>query len=796
MRESEDRFRIMADGCPALMWMTNELGKPQFINRSYREFFKTTCEALTLDSRWSLIRPDDRLAYARAFRRAVEEHEPFQAEARFRRADGEWRWIASYAEPRFSPSGEFLGHIGLSPDITDRKQTEEALRSSEEKFRQLADNVREIFWMTNVSNTETLYVSPAYSSIFGRSCESLYEKPLSFMDAIHLDDRDSARDIYKKQMQGQETVSEYRIWTLDGEQRWIRSRAFPIRDKAGKLIRVAGIAEDFTERKQTETELEEAKDRAESANRAKSEFLANMSHEIRTPLNGIIGMNGLLLDTDLNEEQRRYAEIARGSSEMLLHVINDILDFSKIEAGKLELESLAFDLQSRLNDFVAVYHLGAREKGLQFSCSVDAAVPTLLRGDPGRLLQILTNLVGNAIKFTAAGEVKMRCSCITQTEGEAILRFSVCDTGIGIPADKIAGLFDKFTQVDTSTTRKYGGTGLGLAISKQLVETMGGEIGVRSQEGAGSEFWFTLQLTRQSGEAPMDCAIPSELRSIPASDVRLLHDANSRILVAEDNNTNQVVAFGILKKLGLHADFVGNGREVIKTLESSPYDLVLMDVQMPDMDGMEATRRIRSSDSKVLNHWIPIIAMTAHALQGDRERFLGAGMNDYIPKPVTQLAVTNVLKCWLPLPNDHRRVTSKATRPSAAIPLSEQAVFDRAAMLDRLMNDESMAQNLIEVFLEDAPKLIATIGRCLGNSDPSGAERQAHSLKSSAAYVGGNALSSLAFEIEIAAKAGNLIEAGSRMPELELEHRKLKEAIIRDRATHRFPRRLVGTKIE
>ena len=665
LRESEDRFRIMADGCPALMWMTNQSGEPQFINRAYREFFNTSCEELNSDSRRWLIRPEDEPGYSGAFRRAVEEHGPFQAEARVRRADGEWRWIASYAEPRFSPNGEFLGHIGLSPDITDRKRTEEALRSSEEKFRQLADNVREIFWMTNASSTETLYVSPAYASIFGRSCESLYENPLSFMESIHPDDRDRAREAYRQQARGEETLSEYRIWTPDGRQKWIRSRAFPIRDQAGRLIRVAGIAEDFTERKQAEAELERAKDKAESANRAKSEFLANMSHEIRTPLNGIIGMNGLLLEMDLSEEQRRCAEIVRASGESLLHVIHDILDYSKIEAGKLQFESLSFDLQTQLEGFAEAHKPAAREKGLRFSCCMDAAVPSLVRGDPGRLLQILTNLVGNAIKFTPAGEVKVHCSSVTETEGEVLLRFTVRDTGIGIPEDKIATLFDKFTQVDTSSTRKYGGTGLGLAITRQLAEKMGGKVGVRSQEGVGSEFWFTVRLLLQPEDAQGQRVVPAELPAASANDPGPLRRAKARLLVAEDNRTNQFVALAILKKLGLEADAVGDGGEAIKALESVPYDLVLMDVQMPGLDGIEATRQIRGPDSTVLNHRVPVIAMTAHALLGDRERFLAAGMNDYIAKPVTPLGLANVLSRWLPMPDDQPRIPGGATAPPA-----------------------------------------------------------------------------------------------------------------------------------
>jgi len=788
LRESEDRFRIMADGCPALMWMTNEEGGVQFINRAYREFFGITCQTVNANARWSLIRPEEEPKYAREFERAVRERTPFRAEARVRRADDEWRWVASYAEPRFSPSGKYLGHIGLSPDITERKQAEEALRSSEEKFRQLAENVREIFWMTNASSTETLYVSPAYAHIFGRTCESLYQNPLSWMDAIHRDDSERAREVFQKQMQGEETVLEYRIWTPDGKEKWIRSRAFPIRNPDGQLIRVAGIAEDFTERKQAEADLGQAKQKAEAANRTKSEFLANMSHEIRTPMNGVIGMTGLLLDTELNEEQRRYAEIVRSTGESLLRLLNDILDLSKIEAKKLELESLDFDLPSLLDEFVTAFNVRALEKGLELHCSADATVPKLLRGDPGRLRQILTNLMGNAIKFTSAGEVRVQVLLLDETKNEVRLRFSVRDTGIGVPESKIDMLFDQFTQADASTTRKYGGTGLGLAIAKQLAEMMGGEIGVVSQEGKGSEFWFTVRLGKPTATPQKEKFPVDELRGHAAHKLgRPFAGVRARILVAEDNSINQVVALGFLKKLGLHADAVADGAEAIKALESIPYDLVLMDVQMPVMDGIEATRQIRSPASSVLNHWIPIIALTAHALRGDRERFLEAGMNDFLSKPMTVLTLLDVLKCWLP-GEEERRMPQQGKTPHFTLPSSAPVVFDRAGMLNRLMNDENLAQQLMGVFLEDMPRQIGLLRRYLDESDSTLVERQTRSVKGAAACIGAEALRTLAFEMEKAAEAGDLDSVAARMPELDLQFLQLEEAMMKDRAECRRAR--------
>jgi PAS domain S-box-containing protein len=496
LRESENRFRITADGCPSALWVTDAEGEVQFINQAYQESCGTTYE-LVREGKWQfLIHPDDAPEYVAAFQRAVREHAPFRAEARVRRADGEWRWLDSLAQPRFSPNGEFLGHVGLSPDITERKQAQQALERSEEKFRQLAENVHEVFWMMHPAGNEMLYISPAYEHIWGRTCASIYQDPRSWMEAVHPDDLEQAGIKAQRQLQGDPIELEYRIRTPGGQEKWIRSRAFPIRDQAGQLIRVVGIAEEITERKRYEAELIRAREGADAANRAKSCFLTNMSHEIRTPMNGVLGMVQLLLETDLTPEQREYVAVAQTSGQALLALIDDILDLSRIEARKIVLENLSFNLRDAVEGACGILRVEADAKGLDFRWSVPPEIPPVLRGDAYRLRQVLTNLCANAIKFTERGGVALGVALECQDDRTATVRFTVTDTGIGIKTDQIPALFSSFTQADASTTRKYGGTGLGLAICKQLVGMMGGTIGAESLQGQGSTFWFTAVLER------------------------------------------------------------------------------------------------------------------------------------------------------------------------------------------------------------------------------------------------------------------------------------------------------------
>jgi CheY-like chemotaxis protein len=363
-----------------------------------------------------------------------------------------------------------------------------------------------------------------------------------------------------------------------------------------------------------------------------------MSHEIRTPMNAIMGFTDLLMETEMSNAQRHYTQIVQKSGGTLLNLIEDVLDISKIAAGKLELERLDFDLLDLFKDFIDTMGLRAQLKGLELSYSLKENVPLLLHGDPSRLTQILTNLTGNAIKFTSEGKVIIHVSVESQNCDNVMLRFSVSDTGIGIPEEKIDLIFEKFIQADSSNSRRFGGTGLGLAISKQLVKMMDGNIGVISKVGEGSEFWFTVWLEKQS---KAKCVEKSEKENLIQTNNNLL-----KILLVEDDMHSQEVAQSMLINLEFDVDTVNNGAEAIKALETQPYDLVLMDIQMPEIDGLEATKLIRSPESKVINKDIPIIALTAHAIEGDRDKFFEAGMNDYISKPISLKVVRELLDKW------------------------------------------------------------------------------------------------------------------------------------------------------
>jgi signal transduction histidine kinase/CheY-like chemotaxis protein len=399
---------------------------------------------------------------------------------------------------------------------------------------------------------------------------------------------------------------------------------------------ILGFSIDITDRKESEIALLAAKETAEMAVRAKSDFLSTMSHEIRTPLNSVIGTASLLMDSDLDDEQRIYVNLVRQSGEHLLGLINDILDFSKLEAGKMLVEHEPFRISEQLDIVSRIVSSLATNKGLQLKLHLGATMPDVVYGDAHKLRQVLLNLTSNAIKFTSQGEIRLDVVVVKPDEqSDSVLCFSVSDTGIGIPADKIGLLFSEFSQVDASTTRKFGGTGLGLAICKKLVEIMGGNIGVSSEAGLGSRFWFSL---------PLEIANPSLLDHEVKPISNLKEQTPLTILVAEDNPSNQLLIRAILSKLKHKVVIAKNGVEVVDLAQQARYDLILMDMQMPEMDGLDATKAIRALGGRYAE--LPIIALTANALEGDKGRVLEAGMNDYLSKPIDIVKLKETLQRW------------------------------------------------------------------------------------------------------------------------------------------------------
>jgi PAS domain S-box-containing protein len=853
-------------------------------------------------------------------------------------AAGRRKWLLTTKAPFRDGAGAVVGLVGMSHDVTERREAEEeraallareqearaeaeaavrardeslqALRASEEQYRSLAEAIPQIVWTARPDGAVDYY-NRRWFEYTGTTLEQT--RGWGWAPVIHPDDLQKVIDRWTEAVRSGEPFDiECRFRRAeDAAYRWHLSRAVPVRDQAGRVVKWFGACTDIDDQRRAAEALHNAKEAAEAANRAKSEFLANMSHEIRTPMNGIIGMTDLALETNLTREQREYLTTVKASADSLLAVINDILDFSRIEARKLQLEFVDFHLRDNLGDMLKSLAMRAEEKGLELACHIHPDVPDVLVGDPTRLRQVIVNLVGNALKFTEQGEVIVQCG-VHSAESRAAqsglceLHFAVTDTGVGVPADKQKLIFEAFSQADASTTRKYGGTGLGLAICTQLVHMMGGRIWVESEVGKGSTFHFTARFGLAKGPvARPPAARPEHLQGLavlvvddngtnrrileellrswglrpltadggpaalgelarasaagepfplvlldahmPAMDgftlaglirqgpeqprtalVMLTSAAHTddvarcrelgidaylmkpvkqselldavltalgrtahyseppaaapvpptaaqmgearrplRVLLAEDNPVNQKLAVRLLEKRGHTVEIAGDGRQALAALARQAFDLVLMDVQMPDVDGYDAARHIRWEEQRT-GRRIPILAMTAYAMKGDRERCLEAGMDGYVSKPVQPHELFKAIDDLVP-PGD-----AAPPAPAAPVPVD---VLDMAQALNRVGGDRGLLNELAAMFLNDCPAQQAELRAAVERGDGPVVQRLAHTIKGAVGTFGAQGASEAARALETMARQGDMSQATAATAALDRELARLRTAL-------------------
>jgi PAS domain S-box-containing protein len=847
---------------------------------------------------------EDREAALHPARDEGDDGRRYRSEYRIVRPDGEVAWIAEQGVSVHDHDGRMVRLSGALQDVTARKRAEQALADAQARLSRAVRGTSDGLWEMEYE-TGRIWFAPRVAEQLHFDPDRLPATSAGFLQLVHEEDRSTLSARMKDHVvTGAPYDVEYRVRDGHGQWQWIRARARAERTEGTGPLIVAGSMQLVTDRRREAEELRRAREVAELASRAKSEFLANMSHEIRTPINGVIGMTHVLLDTPLDEEQRECVEIVRSSGESLLGLINDVLDFSKIEAGRMELEQIDVELRDVVDEVLGALALHASAKDLELVAHVAAGVPGRLRGDPGRLRQCLTNLVANAVKFTTEGHVAVDVDRLPGPADHARIRFVIADTGIGIAPDRVERLFREFTQVDSSTTRLYGGTGLGLSIVKRLATLMGGEVGVESEPGRGSRFWFTALLplaeaqgvsvaaaaatgptatattdTPDTADLPtadarngvrvlllasrdvtaryaaanlatqgytadwrtdadeflrdldaaahahrpyrvalLDAELPGVDRDALVGKVRRRHpevrliglarlgtvrgtagsvsfDAGltkpvrqrslvqcvarlvsgdavpaapvtaagagfeRRVLLVEDNAVNRRVAEHQLRKLGCRVGIATNGAEAVAAWEHGDWQLVLMDCQMPVMDGLAATRAIRAHEPPARR--TPIVALTANALQGDREACLAAGMDDYLPKPFSPAALRDVVERWVPAP------ANGGTR--TAVPVD----FD--ALREVTGGDADFERELVEVFVASGDRELAALLAALSASDLRSVQRHAHGLKGASANMRARPLAGAAQQLEAAAAAGDAGACTARAHEVEREFRRAAE---------------------
>ena len=909
LRATESFYEALVESLPQNILRKDRAGRFTFANQKFCAMLGHSLDEIIGKTDRDFYPPHLADKYHRDDLRVMASREPVDTVEANQTADGEKIFVHGIKTPLYDAGGNVIGIQGIFWDVTERKKTEEALAYERDLLRALLDHIPDRVYFKDVAS-RFLRISKSMATRLG------LDDPAEVIGKTDADfyPRHLAQEFFNDEQRiiltGQPLINKQeKLVDVDGRESWASVTKVPIYNKAGGVTGLIGISRDISKLKEAEAALEQARDTALETARVKSEFLANMSHEIRTPMNAITGMTGLLLDTPLDEEQREFTETIRASTDNLLGIISDILDFSKIEAGKLVFENIEFDLRELIESAAEMLAARAQSKGVELACWIDENVPTLLRGDPGRIRQIIANLLSNGVKFTARGEVIIRVTLASETPAQTRLSFSVTDTGIGISQKALPIIFQAFTQADGSTTRKYGGTGLGLAISQQMVQLMHGQIGVESTLGTGSTFWFTLPLEKQPDGVQRARREPGDLLNLRAlivddnatnrqilhhqltrwkmratdaagghealdlmrmeaasddpfslvvldmqmpemdgltlaraikGDARLararllmltslghrldaaemqaagisaclvkpvkesrlfdalvtvagagfvepLPEANLpeasahaaaghtphpvRILLAEDNAVNQNLALRQLKKLGYTARAATNGLEVLAALEHENFDIILMDCQMPEMDGYEVTRRVRQQEGAAKKSPAYIIALTANALEGDRERCLAAGMNDYITKPVH----LPDLKAALLLGT--RQLQSVSAAAPSATAVLDPAVIAGLMELREPGQPDPVAE-LVELFLRDSRPRLEKMESAIAAQDAAAVASAAHSLKGSASNLGARGLAALSAELEKNGKAGAWNEMKQLLPQIKAEFERVQDTLL------------------
>lgn len=718
LEESEELHRLLSENSRDLVCLYDEEGHYTYVSNAAEEMLGYKPEELIGVFASDLIHPEDILKVQGMGQQvSLKQRNNITVQHRQRHRDGYYIWVETSIKPITDSAGKVIKFQSSSRDITERRLADEALRKSEKKYRDLI-KYSQAYMCTHDMEGVILSVNPYLIEMLGYKEEEILGKSLKqFFPLLH---RQNFPD-YLKQFENQTVVKGVlSVLRKDKEERFLSYQNYKVSEN-GQEPYVIGFAQDVSDRIQTERELKNAKEAAEESARVKENFLANMSHEIRTPLNGILGMSGLLHKTQLDETQLNYLKIINQSADNLLVVINDILDVAKIEAGKLELESIPFRIEETVQTAFQTLKYKAEEKEIAFQLGELDLPHTLLQGDPYRLNQILLNLLNNAIKFTEEGSVVLNGRTLEETPTTLTIEISVVDTGIGVPADKKDIIFEGFTQAYSSITRKYGGTGLGLSICKNLVERQGGDIWVEDNPEGGSIFRFMITYPK-SDEVYL---IENESVAVDFSSLGAV-----KVLLAEDNEVNVFLAQAIMEEWGFQLDVAYNGLEAVEMVKQSDYDLVLMDIQMPELSGIDATMQIRAmSDPQKAS--IPIIALTANALKGDAEKYLSAGMNDYLSKPFEAEVLYTKISSLVPKKQSNGEEKDRTTanqaqeQKVAAAPLYSMEVIQKMSH-----NNEAFMNRARQLFADTIPVTVREMQRAMELGDWKMVSAMAHKVKS------------------------------------------------------------------